>query len=312
MNLQETEHPRKRILISGAGGFIGRAVVRALQDRDAGSIHTVGRGPSPHFGAGISHHRADLLNQSDLDRVFETVRPTHLIQLAWCSEHGLYWRDHANLDWVGANLRIARTFLQHGGERCLFAGTSAEYDWKAPAPFHEFRSPLKPQLLYGASKLACFHAIAAFFEQEKASWSWARFFCPFGQNEDPRRLIPKTCLRLLAGETLDFDSAQDLRDFMHIEDTAAALSAVLDSNVQGPVNVASGQAVSVREVITTIARHLGREDAVNFKDEKPDHRMHPEAIFADVSRLANEAGWAPAETLSARLKETCEWWKLQK
>jgi nucleoside-diphosphate-sugar epimerase len=312
MNEQETDHPPQRILITGAGGFIGRAVVDTLSDGGNTTIHALGRSLTSPLGPEITYHRVDLLNPDELNAVFERVRPTHLIHLAWCSEHNLYWRDHKNLAWIDANLRIAQAFTRNGGTRCLFAGTSAEYDWGASAPFHEFQTPLKPQLLYGASKLACYHALAAFFEQEGVSWSWGRFFCPFGQHEDRRRLIPKTCLRLLAGEQLDFDSARDLRDFMHVEDIAAALCAVLNSNLQGPVNVASGQAVTVREVITLIAHHLEREGSVNFKDENPGNEIFPSAIFADVTRLATEAGWAPSATLSARLKQTCDWWKTSK
>jgi nucleoside-diphosphate-sugar epimerase len=312
MNPRERDAPRKRILVAGAAGFIGRSVVAALRAESDAEIHAVGRNPASPFGGGICYHVTDLLDAEDTDRVFDLVRPTHLIQLAWCSEHNVYWRDHANFSWIDSNLRIARAFLRNGGERCLFAGTSAEYDWKADGPFHEFLSPLKPQLLYGASKLACFHALSAFFEQEKVSWSWARMFCPFGPNEDRRRLIPKTCLRILAGETLDFDSARDLRDFLHVEDVAAALCATLRSDLQGPVNVASGQPVTVREVLTLVARHLGREEAIRFAAEGPDQPVPSQPIVADVTRLVEEAGWSPEKTLSDRLKETCEWWKTQR
>jgi nucleoside-diphosphate-sugar epimerase len=312
MNLREPDVSGKRILVAGAGGFIGRSVVAALHAEPGAEIHAIGRNPVSPFGGDTVYHAADLLDAGETDRLFDRVQPTHLVQLAWCSEHNLYWRDHANFAWIDANLRIARAFLRNGGERCLFAGTSAEYDWKCDGPFHEFHSPLKPQLLYGASKLACFHALSAFFEQEQVSWSWARMFCPFGPNEDRRRLIPKTCLRLLAGETLDFDSARDLREFLHVGDTAAALCVILGSDVQGPVNVASGQPVTVREVLTLVARHLGREDAIRFSADRPEQPIPSQPIVADVTRLVDEAGWSPGKTLSDRLKETCEWWKTQR
>lgn len=309
MNLREPNIARKRILIAGAAGFIGKSLVEVLHETTGAEIHVTGRNSVSPFGPEAIYHAGDLLDPAEMNRIFDNVQPTHLVQLAWCSEHNVYWRDHTNLTWIDANLRIARAFLRNGGQRCLFAGTSAEYDWKSEGPFHESLTPLKPQLLYGASKLACFYALSAFFEQENVSWSWARFFCPFGPNEDRRRLIPKTCLRLLAGETLDFDGAMDLRDFLHVADIASALCAVLGSDVRGPVNVASGQPVAVREVLTLVARHLGREEAIRFADEAAEPRTTSLPIVADVGRLSQEVGWAQETTLSDRLKETCDWWK---
>jgi nucleoside-diphosphate-sugar epimerase len=209
---------------------------------------------------------------------------------------------------VAANLRIARAFAQNGGERCLFAGTSAEYDWSLPHPCHESETALNPQMLYGACKLASYHALSSFFEQEKISWTWARFFCPFGPLEDQRRLIPKTCLRLLSGEDLQLDSASSLRDFLHVDDIASALYATLTSSVQGPVNIASGEALPVREIVTQIAFNLGRINKVHFADAKPVGHSPIDAITADVTRLRDLVGWTTSVPFKTRLRQTCEWW----
>jgi nucleoside-diphosphate-sugar epimerase len=256
----------------------------------------------------ITWHSVDLLKSAEIDQVFDLVMPTYLVQLAWCTEHGSYWRDIKNLDWVAANFRIARAFALNGGERCLFAGTSAEYDWSSPHPCHESETALNPQMLYGACKLASYHALSAFFEQENISWAWARFFCPFGPLEDQRRLIPKTCLRLLSGDDLQLDSATSLRDFLHVEDIASALYATLTSSVQGPVNIASGEALPVREIVTQIAFNLGRINNVHFADATPVGHSTIDAVTANVSRLENLVGWRTSVPFETRLRQTCEWW----
>ena len=299
----------KRILITGAGGFLGRPLLKALVDDGQWEIHASSRDCNRYVAEmGTTWHSVNLLKPREIDRVFDLVRPTYFVQLAWCAEHGTYWRDIKNLDWVAANLRMARAFVQNGGERCLFAGTSAEYDWSGSDPFNETKTALSPRMLYGACKLASYHALSAFFEQEKISWTWARFFCPFGPYEDRRRLIPKTCLRLLAGEDLQLDSATSLRDFLHVDDIASALYATLTSSVQGPVNIASGEALQVRDLVTQIALNLGRISKVHFADAVPVDHLSTDAITADVIRLRNFVGWSTSVPFETRLRQNCEWW----
>jgi nucleoside-diphosphate-sugar epimerase len=301
---------RKRILIAGGRGFLGKPLLKTLLRQGTWDIHAISRDCSRNsLPDGVTWHSVDLINQLEIERLFKSVCPTYLVQLAWCAEHGTYWKDPVNLEWVAANLQMALSFVRHGGERCIFAGSSAEYDWSASAPYHENSSPLKPQLLYGASKLSSYQALSAYFEQEHISWVWARIFCPFGQYEDRRRLIPKTCLRLIAGEILNFDSAQGLRDFLHIEDIASAIQATLQSPLKGPINIASGEGVGVREIITNIARHLGREDRVHFAEDQSVGRQMTDEVTADVTRLRTEVGWQPQVSLDDRLRQVCEWWR---
>jgi nucleoside-diphosphate-sugar epimerase len=295
-----------KLLITGAGGFIGKATLQALVDTGHYEIHAVCRTKKPALD-NIVWHQADLLNAREVEHLFGAVRPAELIQLAWCSEHGVYWRDPANLDWVIANIHMARQFVRHGGKRCLFAGTSAEYDWTGSGALREYATPLLPTSLYGSSKLGLYWSLTGFFEQEKISWSWARLFNPFGPGEDARRLIPKTCLRLLRGERIDFDAGISLRDFLHVTDTGKALVAVLQSGITGPVNIGSGQAVTIREVIQKVADYCNRPDSVSF--EVPSANNKNDIVVADTERLRVQCGWTPSTDFYTSLQQTCRWWE---
>lgn len=295
-----------RLLITGASGFIGRALVDALVARSGYELHAVTWGtPKVPLSEQVAWHECSLLEHKSVDALFAKIKPDSLIQLAWCADHATYWKDPANFDWLCANLNIARVFMRQGGRRAVFAGTSAEYDWSAQSPLNEIETPLKPQMLYGSCKLAAYWAIQSFFEQEGVSWAWARFFNPFGSYEDRRRLIPKVCLKLLAGEKLEFDAALSQRDFLHVDDVGSALAALALSEVQGPVNVGSGAPTSVRHVVTALARLMQKDDSVSFSgtDGVAD------AVVADVTRLRDEVGWSPSRTLEERLQETCDWWR---
>jgi nucleoside-diphosphate-sugar epimerase len=294
-----------RLLITGAGGFIGRALIESLVERGGNELHAVTWGtPKVSLSDRVSWHKCSLLDTGSVDALLAMLKPEALIQLAWCADHATYWKDPANFDWLSANLNIARAFVRQGGRRAVFAGTSAEYDWSGQLPLKEFETPLKPQMLYGSCKLAAYWSIKGFFEQEGVSWAWARFFNPFGPHEDRRRLIPKVCLRLLAGEKQDFDAALSQRDFLHVDDVGSALATLALSEVQGPVNVGSGAPTSVRKLVLTLARLMQKDDLVSFSATGGC----ADAVVADVSRLREEVGWLPPRTIEERLQHTCDWW----
>ena len=278
----------KRILVIGASGFVGQATLKALLQKEAGEIHAVYYNRPPELHKNTTWHHANILDNKKTEQLIREIAPTHLMQLAWCAEHGVYWKDHANLTWLTASSERARNCIKYGGERCLVLGTSAEYDWTNHLPLNEFTSLLTPQGLYGGSKLALYWALCRFFEQEGVSWTWGRLFNPFGSGEDPRRLIPKTCIRLLHGEHISFDAGLSLRDFLHVNDVGTALTAALFSTVTGPVNIASGQPISVREVISQIALNYGCSERVFFDEGNADFNK-PDAVVADVKRLRYES-----------------------
>jgi nucleoside-diphosphate-sugar epimerase len=298
-----------KILVIGASGFVGRAAVKALAKYDGAEIHAVYYNRHPELVGNVTWHKANILDHAEVEKLMANVCPTHLLHLAWCAEHGSYWKDHANLSWLSASMNVAQCFIKYGGKRCLFLGTSAEYDWSGSEPLNEFTTPLIPLGLYGGSKLGLYWALRRFFEQENISWVWARLFNPFGPGEDPRRLIPKTCLRLLRGEHISFDAGLSRRDFLHVADVGSALAHALLSETVGAVNIASGNPVAIRDVISQIAHHYDCSDLVTF--DAPDTANEKiDVVVADVTRLQKECNWHHEKSFQERIKETCEWWKI--
>ena len=98
-----------------------------------------------------------------------------------------------------------------------------------------------------------------------------------------------------------------IRDFLHVEDLGAAFAALLDSSVEGAVNLASGEAISIREVLTIIGDTLGKTDRIRF-DDLTDPEGQAPRVVASVDRLHHEVGWTPSLNTKQRLAETCHWW----
>ena len=88
----------KRVLVTGASGFIGRQTLAPLV-RHGFEVHAVARHASGATMDGVVWHEADLLGPATAETLVVTVRPTHLLHLAWISEHGRYWQCPENLDW---------------------------------------------------------------------------------------------------------------------------------------------------------------------------------------------------------------------
>jgi nucleoside-diphosphate-sugar epimerase len=291
-----------RVLITGAYGFIGRAIARAAAENGL-EVHACSS--RSDIQQPYITHQVDLLDKNQVDQLFREVKPALLIQTAWCTAHGAYWTDKANLAWVAANNNIAEAFISNKGEYAIFTGTSAEYSWEKNDPLSE-SAELKPVSLYGAAKLSSFISLNAFFAQAGVPMAWTRLFNPFGEFEDPRRLIPKICNKVLSGESIHFDAGMEQRDFLHIDDLASAYLSLTKHRVTGPVNVASGIPRAIREVVSTVATAACRPELVHFS--QADGLQKESIIFADVTKLTSTTDWKPFQTFNDRVRQTINWW----
>jgi nucleoside-diphosphate-sugar epimerase len=298
----------KKILVTGASGFLGRHILLPLRERGF-EVHAVGRSlPSADLATLAVWHTADLLQPEVIRNLLRQLRPEGLMHLAWDTTPGVYWKSPANLEWTAASLHLLHDFAQAGGTRAVIAGSSAEYQWGGEAPLDELATPLLPDSLYGCSRNALREVVAAWAPGAGISWTWGRLFNIFGPDENPARLIPKVIRTLLRGGPLPFDEGLLVRDFLHVGDAGDAFAALFQSPVQGPVNVASGGPLSIRELITTLAGHLNAGDRVVW-GAKPDQPDQPARVVAAVRRLRDEVGWQPPVSLTQRLRETCDWWR---
>ncbi len=290
-----------RVLLTGATGFVGSQVLPVLAG-EGHEVHAVARRRGPEQ-PGCTWHEADLLQGCELVR---EIQPEVLLHLAWYAEHGRFWSSPENVPWVERSLALLRAFAQAGGRRALLAGTCAEYDWSREV--YPESAALAPATLYGAAK-AGLHTVAAAYAAEMGiSMAWARLFFLYGPGEAPGRFVPAIIRSLLRGEPAAITAGTQRRDFLHVADLGAALAAVAQSSVSGPVNVASGTGVSLLDIAEMIARRLDAEELLEV-GALPMREQDPQSLVADVSRLREEVGWHPAVELGAGLDQSIEWWR---
>jgi nucleoside-diphosphate-sugar epimerase len=279
----------RKLLLTGAGGFIGRHALAPLSAR----------------GFEIHAFRGDLLDAAATDALLAELRPTHLLHLAWYTEPGAYWQAPENVEWVEATLRLARGFHAAGGERLVAAGTCAEYDWSRDCCGEG--TLLQPATLYGAAKDATRRVLEAYAAATGLSFAWGRLFFPYGPGERRERVIAAAARAVLSGEPLACSSGEQVRDFLYVEDVASAFAALAESDATGCFDVGSGEGTELRTLLQALERRAGRRGVLRF-GEAPE-RDEPAAIVADVRRLRDEVGWRPEYDLDEGLGRTLEWWR---
>jgi nucleoside-diphosphate-sugar epimerase len=301
----------KRVLLTGATGFIGRHCVPALAARGY-EVHAVSSNApaaTPPAPDGARWHQVDLLDAARVSSLLAAVRPTHLLHCAWYAVPGKYWTAADNFRWVEASLHLLQTFAACGGERVVGVGSCAEYDWDY-GYCSERHTPLTPATTYGVCKHALRLLLDALCKQAGLSGAWGRVFFLYGTHEHEQRLVASVIKSLLREQPARCSHGRQLRDFLYARDAADALAALLDADVSGAVNIASGVPVTLRQVIAEVAGQLQRPDLIQL-GALPAPAGEPPVLLADVARLRDEVGWSPRYDLAEGLAETINWWKLQ-
>lgn len=293
-----------RILVTGASGFIGRNVLAPLVASGA-EVHAAGRN-RPASEAAV-WHRCDLLDPAARAQLVDDVRPDTLVHVAWIVEHGKFWTSPENIDWVAASLDLFRRCADAGLSRFVGVGTCFEYARQTDADCDESVTPTGPDTLYGVTKDSLRRVVESFAVQNGLSWAWGRIFLLYGPGETATRLVPQVARRLIAGEPVPIASSFRARDFIDSRDAGAAVAALALSSVEGPVNIGTGRASSVREVALILADLAGRSDLLNI-GAYPE-RDEPERIVAKIDRLTREVGFTDIRPLEQGLAEALESWR---
>ena len=268
-------NPRKRVLLAGGSGFIGRAVARVLE-RNAISFEVAGR----RLGVDLFNwEQVQLLE--NVDAIVQVAGPASA-PLSWEAPHSFY-RD---------NLLITLNLLELArlrGAR-LILGSSYVYGVPKYLPIDE-EHPTNASNPYMASRLIAEELCAAYARDFAVPVTALRIFNPYGPGQNPDFVLPTIIDGVRRGVLILRDPAPR-RDFVHVDDVAEAVMAALRYQHSGfeAFNIGSGRGISVRDLVSLVSRVSGRPAEVRYKSEI--RRGEIDDVVADVSKAARVLNWA--------------------
>lgn len=298
-----------QVFVTGATGFIGAHVTRALL---AGG-HSVTALAMPgdslwrlKEATGKFSVITGLIAEKDtLRRALNEIRPEACIHLAWFAEPGRYLSSPENISSLTDSLSLLNELIQTGCHQVIMVGTCAEYD--TDKGFLREDTPARPTTLYAATKLSACLIGQQLAAAAQINFAWGRIFYPYGPQEDPRRLVPAAICALQQGRSFPATLGEQVRDYIYVEDVAAAFRVLLEKEASGVFNISSGTPVTIRQLLETIAGLVGRADLTQF-GALAYRDWEPPFICGDNNRL-KQLGWRPEYTLSQGLSQTIKWWK---
>lgn len=288
-----------RVVVTGAGGFLGGHVVTALDQRGFEVIAT-GR----QKGCGIGQ----LLDLQDWPAVGRVLRKHHPNYVVNCAAYGVNFADQDSKKAVEVNVLGSLALLEAAAEvgvvRFLHVGSCFEYG-SYPDPIAE-DAALKPRGVYGASKAA---ATLVLIEQARilgVSLMVARPFGIWGPGEGQHRLVPQivnSCMRRVA---LDLTPCDVVRDYTYVKDMARNLTALLtvdDWSLDQVVNLGSGRPIVLRDFVLGLANQLGGPDLMSF-GKLPHRPGELETVVADIGAMRRLLGETRETPLSEGVRCT--------
>jgi nucleoside-diphosphate-sugar epimerase len=268
------------VLLTGAGGFVGRQVLAAFAARGV-VVRVVLRN-----GRVVPAEAADAVERivTTPDLFAESVEWWQracegidtVVHVAWYAEPGRYLQSPLNLECLEGTLRLARGAVAAGVRRLVGIGTCFEYDLSGGGLLTT-DTPLRPSTPYAGAKAAAYHALSTFAPTVGVSFAWCRLFYLHGDHEDPRRLVPYLRARLSAGETAELTSGRQVRDFLDVRAAGAWIAELAIGQRTGAVNVCSGVPITVRALAERIADEYGRRDLLRF-GARPDNLIDPPMV----------------------------------
>jgi nucleoside-diphosphate-sugar epimerase len=270
---------KKRVLVTGSTGFVGRQVLDYFVSQDVCLTVIVREGKQSLF----ANHSAvqNIITTADL--FAETAEwwanalqgIDILVHVAWYAEPGLYLQSSKNLDCLQGTLSMAKGATQAGVRRIVGIGTCFEYDLSYG--MLSSNTPLLPLSPYAAAKAGAYIVLSQVLPTHGIEFAWCRLFYLYGMGEDVRRLVPYLREKLSEGKPADLSSGNQIRDFIDVSEAGRLIGMVALGSKQGPVNICSGVPITVKQLAENIADEYGRRDLLNFR-ARADNLIDPPCV----------------------------------
>jgi NAD dependent epimerase/dehydratase len=310
----------KTVVVTGAGGFIGSALVERLVQDGAhvrAMLRYTSRGQRGCLddldNAVMENVDVTLGDVRDPDGVRAVLRDAdaifHLAALVGIPYSYEHPQEVIDTNVVGtSNVLLAAKELGTL-ERIVLTSTSEVYGSALRVPMDE-EHPLQAQSPYSATKIAADALGLSFHRSFSLPIAIVRPFNAYGPRQSARAVIPTIISQALTGMTLKLGTLETRRDFTFVEDTARGFVAVASSDAAlgKVVNIGSGTDISIGEIVTKVGEIVGEELEVAEEAQRiRPVKSEVSRLLADASLARELAGWQPEVSLDDGLRRTTDW-----
>lgn len=279
----------KTILLTGATGFVGMHIFKALRKLNEQVVTVVRTGKESLFQTQPNVRRIisspDIFQESADWWAKQCNEIDIVIHAAWYAEPGKYLQSLKNMDCLIGSLNLAKGATMAGVKRFVGVGTCFEYDVSAGVLSRN--TPLNPLTPYAGTKAALYMGLSQWLLEQSVDFAWCRLFYLYGEGEDERRLVPYLHKCLAKSEVVELTSGNQIRDFLDVAEAGRMVAEVALGAQNGPVNVCSGMPITVRQLTEQIADTYGRRDLLRF-GARPDNTVDPPCILGIPNHKVDE------------------------
>ena len=309
--------PKKSVLVTGAGGFIGSHLVERLVALGARTRAMVRYNSSGTWG-----WLDDSRVRADIDVLAGDIRDRDSVQRAVSGSDvvfhlaaliGIPYSYKAPTAYVRTNvegtLNVLQAALDREVELVVHTSTSETYGTARYVPIDEAH-PLQGQSPYSASKIGADKLAQAYHLSFDLPVATIRPFNTFGPRQSARAVVPTIITQALVSDRVELGNLEPTRDMCYVADTVEGfLRVAAEPAAVGEVfNIGSGSEISVGELARTIIRLVGKDMPVVTEDRRVrPERSEVDRLLADTTAARTVLGWQPEWSLEDGLTETIEW-----
>lgn len=306
----------RRVLITGASGFIGSHLTRRLV-KDGAEVHALTSSVSSIYPArlldlrqSVTLHEASLDDRGAMELLAAEVQPEYVFHLGAYTHVGKSWTrvDECIQVNIQGTVNLLMALLPHGFSRFVNIGTSEIYgDIEVPFNEEDKVHPISP---YSVSKHTAEEYCRLFADARKLPLVRVRPFNAYGPMQSPDRVIPEIITRALQGQPLKMTQGVQTREFNYVEDLADGFVHIATApGIDGDLfNVGCGREVSMRDLATLILELMGNPITAEF-GALPERPIEIYRMHADTAKTASRVGWTSKISLEEGLERTIAWYR---
>jgi len=306
----------KKILITGATGFVGANLLRQLID-GKNDIHIIIRSTSNLWRINdiidkVNTHVCDLTNRESVEELLLKIKPQIIFHLA---VYGGYQFQKESLKIINTNfigiVNLLDACIETGFDCFINTGSSSEYGIKnKPMSENDLLEPINE---YGIAKAAATLYCQVIGRRENLPIFTLRLFSPYGYYEESTRLIPYLIISCLRNKELIIFNPDAVRDFVFIEDVIKSYFIIVEKRenlLPGDIfNIGSGKQYTVEEILKIIKKLTNIQKRLLLKETKNEELNIPKIWKANIEKSKKYLNWTPKYFIENGLKKTIKWFR---